>query len=55
MHELELEFAHPVVLMSAAAVRGDANASAHERDAFDELIRAFVNNVRVLVRNAIPS
>lgn len=54
MHELEVEFARPNVLLSAASVRGDPNASTLERDAFDELVRAFVNNVRILVRNARP-
>ncbi|KLO11455.1 mRNA triphosphatase CET1 [Schizopora paradoxa] len=55
MHELEVEFARPAVLLSTGAVRGDPNVSQQERDAFDELIRAFVNNVRILVRNARPS
>ncbi|KAL5501506.1 CET1 [Sanghuangporus vaninii] len=55
MHELEVEFARPSVLMSTAAVRGDPNVSPHERDAFDELVRAFVNNVRILVRNTRPA
>jgi len=55
MHELEVELARPAILLSTAAVRGDPNVSQHERDAFDELIRAFVNNVRILVRNARPS
>jgi len=32
--------------------RGDQTASEHERSAFDELIRAFVNNARILVKNA---
>jgi hypothetical protein len=35
-----------------AARRGDPNVPEHERSAFDELIRAFVNNARILVRNA---
>ena len=55
MHELEVEFARPEILMQTARVRGDPNVPPHERDAFDELIRAFVNNVRILVRNARPS
>ena len=55
MHELEVEFARPSVLMSTAAVRGDPGVSPHERDAFDELVRAFVNNVRILVRNTRPA
>lgn len=52
LHELELEFAHPDVLLSAAACRGDESLPEHDRSAFDELIRAFVNNARILVRNA---
>ncbi|KAJ3764358.1 CYTH-like domain-containing protein [Lentinula raphanica] len=52
LHELELEIARPALLLSTAAKRGDMNASEHERNAFDELIRAFVNNARILVRNA---
>ncbi|KAJ3747447.1 CYTH-like domain-containing protein [Lentinula detonsa] len=52
LHELEIEIARPALLLSTAAKRGDMNASEHERDAFDELIRAFVNNARILVRNA---
>lgn len=55
MHELEVELARPAILMSTASVRGDPSVSPAERDAFDELIRAFVNNVRILVRNARPS
>ena len=35
-----------------AAQRGDVNLSEHDRSAFDELIRAFVNNARILVRNS---
>lgn len=52
LHELELEIAHPAVLLSTAAARGDESLPEHERSAFDELIRAFVNNARILVRNA---
>ncbi|KAI0324423.1 mRNA capping enzyme [Cubamyces sp. BRFM 1775] len=51
-HELELELARPDYLLATAAKRGDPNASELERGAFDELIRAFVNNARILVRNA---
>ena len=52
LHELELELARPEYLLATAAKRGDPNASELERGAFDELIRAFVNNARILVRNA---
>lgn len=51
MHELEVEIARPELLLSTAANRGNLSVSDHERDAFDELIRAFVNNARTLVRN----
>ncbi|KAG7088212.1 hypothetical protein E1B28_012229 [Marasmius oreades] len=52
LHELELEIARPELLLYTASKRGDPNASEHEKSAFDELIRAFVNNARILVRNA---
>ncbi|KAJ7784700.1 CYTH-like domain-containing protein [Mycena metata] len=52
MHELEIEIARPTLLLATAAKRGDPNAPELERSAFDELIRAFVNNARILVRNA---
>ncbi|TCD70742.1 mRNA-capping enzyme subunit beta [Steccherinum ochraceum] len=52
LHELELEVARPDYLLSTASKRGDPNVSETERNAFDELIRAFVNNARILVRNA---
>jgi len=52
LHELELEFAHAQLLPAAAAKRGDESSSEPERSAFDELIRAFVNNARILARNA---
>ncbi|TFK52233.1 mRNA triphosphatase CET1 [Heliocybe sulcata] len=52
LHELELEVARPELLLATAAKRGDPNVSEHERSAFDELIRAFVNNARILVRNS---
>ncbi|KAI0004543.1 mRNA triphosphatase CET1 [Russula compacta] len=52
LHELELEFADSRLLAAAAAKRGDEGSPEPERSAFDELIRAFVNNARILVRNA---
>ncbi|KDQ62607.1 hypothetical protein JAAARDRAFT_121180 [Jaapia argillacea MUCL 33604] len=52
LHELEVEVARPDLLLATAAKRGDPKVSEHERSAFDELIRAFVNNARILVRNA---
>ncbi|KIK69686.1 hypothetical protein GYMLUDRAFT_212451 [Collybiopsis luxurians FD-317 M1] len=54
-HELEVEISRSELLLAAAAKRGDMNAPEHERNAFDELIRAFVNNARILVRNANDS
>jgi polynucleotide 5'-triphosphatase len=52
LHELELEIARPELLLTTAIKRNDPAASEFERGAFDELIRAFVNNARILVRNA---
>ncbi|KAI0923300.1 hypothetical protein AcV7_005851 [Taiwanofungus camphoratus] len=52
LHELEIELARPEYLLLTAAKRGDPSVSEQERNAFDELIRAFVNNARILVRNA---
>ncbi|KAF6755796.1 CYTH-like domain-containing protein [Ephemerocybe angulata] len=50
LHELELEIARPELLLATAAKRNDVTVSEHERSAFDELIRAFVNNARILVK-----
>jgi len=52
LHELEIEISRSALLLSTASKRGDPNVPEHERNAFDELIRAFVNNARILVRNA---
>ncbi|KAI9512390.1 mRNA triphosphatase CET1 [Russula earlei] len=52
LHELELEFANSQLLAAAAAKRGDESFPESERSAFDELIRVFVNNARILARNA---
>jgi len=52
LHELELEFTNSRLLAAAAARRGDESVPELERSAFDELIRAFVNNARILARNA---
>ncbi|KAF8645177.1 hypothetical protein AX16_008004 [Volvariella volvacea WC 439] len=51
-HELEIEIARSDFLIAVAARRNDPQAADHERGAFDELIRAFVNNARILVRNS---
>lgn len=52
-HELELEFVRSDLLLSAAARREDPSVPEPERAAFDELVRAFVNNVRILARNTL--
>jgi polynucleotide 5'-triphosphatase len=52
LHELEVEIARPALLLSTATKRADPNVSENERNAFDELIRSFVNNARILVKNA---
>ncbi|KAH7885244.1 CYTH-like domain-containing protein [Phlebopus sp. FC_14] len=52
LHELEVEIARPALLLSLASKRGDPNVSEYERNAFDELMRSFVNNARILVKNA---
>lgn len=52
LHELELEFVNSRLLLATAAKRGDENSPEPERAAFDELMRAFVNNARILARNA---
>ncbi|KAF8551691.1 mRNA triphosphatase CET1 [Imleria badia] len=52
LHELEVEIARSALLLSTASKRGDLNVPEHERNAFDELIRSFVNNTRILVKNA---
>jgi len=52
LHELEIEIARPELLLATAIKRNDPNVPEQERSAFDELIRAFVNNARILVRNA---
>lgn len=52
LHELEIEIARPDFLLATALKRGDPNVPEYERSAFDELIRAFVNNARILVRNS---
>jgi len=52
LHELELEIRRPEYLVSTALNRAQPTVSDLEQGAFDELIRAFVNNARILVRNA---
>ena len=52
LHELEVELRDSDYLLSAAAKRGDPALPKEEQGAFDDLIHAFVNNARILVRNA---
>ncbi|KAK7690256.1 hypothetical protein QCA50_006911 [Cerrena zonata] len=52
LHELELELARPDYVLYAASKRDDPAADELEQSAFNELIRAFVNNARILVKNA---
>ncbi|CCM02476.1 uncharacterized protein FIBRA_04576 [Fibroporia radiculosa] len=54
LHELEIEVARSDYLVYVASKRNDPSAPEEVRGAFDELIRAFVNNARILVRNADP-
>ncbi|KAH8825154.1 mRNA triphosphatase CET1 [Flagelloscypha sp. PMI_526] len=52
LHELEVEIARPALLLALAEKRNDPTASDLDKSGFDELIRAFVNNARILVKNA---
>jgi polynucleotide 5'-triphosphatase len=56
LHELELELnstAMPIVLHSATRRNStDPNIPQEQKDEFDDVIRIFVNNARILVRNA---
>lgn len=55
-HELEIEFADSNEFMAAAKARAPKTSGAgwtgKESEVFDELMRVFVNNIRILVRNA---
>lgn len=54
-HELEIEFIDPGELMRLARLRSRGTGAAwsgQESELFDELVRVFVNNVRILIRNA---
>ena len=52
LHELEVELRHSDYLLMTASKRGLPEYSVAEQNAFDELIHAFVNNARILCRNA---
>ena len=54
LHELEVELKNSEYLVAMAAKRGDPSLSLEEQNAFDELVHAFVNNARILTRNAAP-
>lgn len=54
-HELEIEFIDSGDLMRLAGSRSRGTGAAwsgQESELFDELVRVFVNNVRILIRNA---
>lgn len=53
LHELEIEISRSDILLITAMDRDNPQVSEHERSAFNELIRAFVNNARILVRNSL--
>ncbi|KAM5538594.1 hypothetical protein V8D89_007623 [Ganoderma adspersum] len=52
LHELEVELKNSEYLVAMAAKRGDTSLGVEEQNAFDELVHAFVNNARILTRNA---
>ena len=52
LHELKVELKNSEYLVAMAAKRGDSSLSLEEQNAFDELVHAFVNNTRILTRNA---
>lgn len=56
LHELELELnasAMPILLHSASCRNStDPSVPQEQREEFDDIIRIFVNNARILVRNA---
>ena len=54
LHELEVELRDSEYLLAAAAKRGVPTLAREEQAAFDDLIHAFVNNARILARNANP-
>ena len=47
-----MELKNSEYLVAMAAKRGDPSLSMEEQNAFDELVHAFVNNARILTRNA---
>ncbi|KIJ54824.1 hypothetical protein M422DRAFT_153388 [Sphaerobolus stellatus SS14] len=55
-HELELEFnpsAMPVIMHAASRRNSpDSSVSVEQKNEYDDIIRVFVNNARILVRNA---
>ncbi|KAN0064355.1 mRNA-capping enzyme subunit beta [Thecaphora frezii] len=65
LHELEVEFKDVPALLSAAQARTNRNGSAHTSDAsssapqdwtaYDDQVLVFLNNIRLLIRNAAPA
>lgn len=49
IHELEVEFAHPEELRRLMELRGNGGP---EQYGYDQLIAVFVNNCRILAKNA---
>ena len=54
-HELEVELKNSDYLVAMAGKRGDPALAPEEHNAFDELVHVFVNNARILTRNAAPA
>lgn len=51
-HELEVEFRDPNELMRLAQLRGGTKPASEEGERFNELVWIFINNVRILAKNA---
>ncbi len=51
-HELEVEIARPDYLLATITNRGRSDVPQSDCEAYDELMRAFVNDARIMVRNA---
>ncbi|KAG8743520.1 hypothetical protein FRC10_011911 [Ceratobasidium sp. 414] len=49
LHELEVEFVNAAELLQHRARRAQLGPGANP---FDDLVRVFVNNVRIMVRNS---
>ncbi|QRV77567.1 mRNA capping enzyme, beta chain [Ceratobasidium sp. AG-Ba] len=51
LHELEVEFVNAAELLRYRPLRGQLGPGVNP---FDDLVRVFVNNVRIMVRNSAP-